>query len=1056
MSRFIYLYPMITREQQLLQFRKVYDGLNEQQKKAVDTIEGPVMVIAGPGTGKTQILGARIGKLRLETDTLPENILCLTYTDAGVVAMRKRLLSFIGPDAYKVNICTFHAFCNDVIQDNLSLFEKTSMDPISDLERIGLLKELIDAFPKNHPLKRYRGDVYYEINNLQQLFSNMKREGWTPDFINKAIGLYLIDLPNREEFIYKRNQGTYKKGDLKENKIAEETEKMEKLRAAVNEFSRFQQMMRARNRYDFDDMINWVIEVFTNNKNLLARYQEQYQYILVDEFQDTSGTQNQLVQLLISYWDEPNIFVVGDDDQSIYRFQGANVENMQEFADKFVKSLHTVVLTSNYRSTQPILDVSKTLIDRNNERLVNKIPGLSKALVASNTNINQLKDQPIIHEYGNPRHEMIHITLLIKELINKGIQPGHIAVIYRENKYGEELARYFQQKNIPVYSKRSVNILHEPIAQQLLNILSYLAAEHDIPFGGDEMLFEILHYNWFKIPPIEIAKLSAEVADRRFGDHKTSLRQLIAEKLHGPLPDLFSKEIPGLRKAQTAIEQLINDVSNVTLQQLFENIIREAGVLGYIMNSPDKHWLLQLLTGLFDFIKEETHRNPKLSLQELVNIFELMEKEGLALPLVRVGGTDLAVNLLTAHGSKGLEYEYVFVAGCNSSNWEKKRRPGGGYSMPDTIFASQPAHSEEEELRRLFYVAITRAAKQLYISFAKTNKDGKDIEPSMFIAEIREEHAIPNTEIRLDHTIIDEFAILALDKELAPEIEKIEAGFITQILDKFVMNVTALNNYLKCPLQFYFSNLVRVPSGKSEATEFGSAVHYALQLLFQKMQKNDQIFPDKTEFFADFKWYMTRHRENFTKEQFSRRMEQGEDVLQQYYDRYINEWNRIIAVETNIRNVIVKGIPLKGKLDKLEFDGRQVNVVDYKTGDAERGLKKLNPPNEKDPNGGDYWRQAVFYKILVDNYPSKNWEAVSAEFDFIEPDKKKGYIKEKRVITPADITTVSEQIETVWQKIQNREFYTGCGKEECKWCQFVKTNEMTIALHEQDEEEETL
>ena len=115
------------------------------------------MVIAGPGTGKTQILGARIGKLRLETDTQPENILCLTYTDAGVVAMRKRLLSFIGPDAYKVNICTFHAFCNDVIQDNLSLFEKTSMDPISDLERIALLKELIDGFPKNHPLKRYRG-----------------------------------------------------------------------------------------------------------------------------------------------------------------------------------------------------------------------------------------------------------------------------------------------------------------------------------------------------------------------------------------------------------------------------------------------------------------------------------------------------------------------------------------------------------------------------------------------------------------------------------------------------------------------------------------------------------------------------------------------------------------------------------------------------------------------------------------------------------------------------------------------------------------------------------
>src|SRR5688572_12086552 len=151
-------------------FAEEYNRLNERQREAVDNIEGPVMVIAGPGTGKTQILASRIGKILLDTDTTPESILCLTYTDAGVVAMRKRLLSFIGPDAYKVHIYTFHAFCNDVIQENLSLFEKNSLDPLSDLERIELFKELIDSFPKNHPLKRYRGDVYFDINNLQSLF----------------------------------------------------------------------------------------------------------------------------------------------------------------------------------------------------------------------------------------------------------------------------------------------------------------------------------------------------------------------------------------------------------------------------------------------------------------------------------------------------------------------------------------------------------------------------------------------------------------------------------------------------------------------------------------------------------------------------------------------------------------------------------------------------------------------------------------------------------------------------------------------------------------------
>src|SRR5580698_6602789 len=177
----------INRETLRDRFREEYRKLNDQQKLAVDSIEGPVMVIAGPGTGKTQILAARIGKILLETDTLPQHILCLTYTDAGAVSMRKRLLHFIGPDAYKVNIYTFHAFCNDIIQENLSLFEKDILDPISELERIELFKKLIDAFSKNHLLKRYRGDVYYEVGNLKNLFSLMKREGLTKEFINEKI-----------------------------------------------------------------------------------------------------------------------------------------------------------------------------------------------------------------------------------------------------------------------------------------------------------------------------------------------------------------------------------------------------------------------------------------------------------------------------------------------------------------------------------------------------------------------------------------------------------------------------------------------------------------------------------------------------------------------------------------------------------------------------------------------------------------------------------------------------------------------------------------------------
>ncbi|MBI1343261.1 MAG: AAA family ATPase [Terrimonas sp.] len=1039
-------------------FFEEYQKLNDQQKKAVDTIEGPVMVIAGPGTGKTQILASRIGKILLETDTLPENILCLTYTDAGVVAMRKRLLKFIGPDAYKVNISTFHAFCNDVIQENLSLFEKTAMDPVSDLEKAALFKELIDGFPKNHPLKRYRGDVYFEVNNLDRLFSDMKREGWTPAFINQRIEEYIASIPEREEFVYKKKYLDFKAGDLKKNKVDEELEKMEKLKAAVNEFDRFQELMRQNHRYDFDDMINWVIKAFEENKNLLSQYQERYQYILVDEYQDTSGTQNRLVSLLISYWDKPNVFVVGDDDQSIYRFQGANVENMIDFANTYQSHLHTVVLTHNYRSTQPILDISKTLINRNQERLVNKIEELDKELLASKEGLSKLTHLPVIREYEKQRDEMADITLRIQQLVQEGVAPGRIGVIYKENKYGNELSSFLQLKNIPVYNKRNMNIFEIPLARKIILLMDYLAAEHDIPYGGDEMLFEILHFNWFEIPPIEIAKLSIAVAERRFGDQKTSIRQLIAEKSNEQPKDLFSVTIhPQLKKAGAILEKLIGDVPNTSLQHLFENIIRETGLLRHIMQQDDKHWQLQVLTGLFDFVKEETRRNPLLHLKELVKVIDLMNKEQIILPLVQVSGSDKGVNLMTVHGSKGLEFEYVFFAGANAGFWEKKRKPSGGYKLPDTVFTSMPKNKEDEELRRLFYVALTRAEQHLQISYCRFNNDGKELEPSMFIAEIQDEHHIPTEKIFIDDEVTDAFALLGFEKNKAPEIEKTEAEFIDRMLEKFVMNVTALNNYLKCPLEFYFKNLIRIPSPKNEATEFGSSVHYALEQLFRKMQEDENNkFPDREKFIADFEWYMHRHRESFTQEQFDRRIEYGHEVLSNYYDHYVARWNKIVAIERNIRNVVVRGVPLKGKLDKLEFDGKSVNVVDYKTGDPEKGMKKMKGPSDKEPDGGDYWRQAVFYKLLVDHYESKDWKVVSAEFDFIEPDKKKNYRKEKIIISPQDMTTVTQQIITVWEKIQNRDFYTGCGKNDCHWCNFVKTNELAVSLHalnvEEDEE----
>ncbi|RYZ87414.1 MAG: ATP-dependent helicase, partial [Moraxellaceae bacterium] len=463
--------------------------------------------------GKTQILAARIGKILTDTDALPSEILCLTYTDAGAVAMRKRLFEFIGPDAYRINIYTFHAFCNEVIQENLEYFGKINLDAISDLDSAMLFQELIDDFENNHALKRFTGDRYYDASRLKSLFSTMKRESWSEDFIKQAVKNYIDDLPNREEYIYKRANAAkgISIGDPKQGDIDKVVEQMNKLLAAAAEYKRYDAKMKAGNWYDYDDMIIWVLKAFRENEDILRRYQERYQYILVDEFQDTSGSQNELLKFLLNYWDTPNVFVVGDDDQSIFKFQGANMGNIIDFANDYVSTLHTVVLKHNYRSNQHILDISKALIDNNKQRLTAQLQ-LDKNLQASHPRFSELVVEPTIREYENPDQELVDISRIIKQQLVKGTPANEIAVIYRNHSQAEALVHYLDTQKIAVNTKRKIDLLAIPFGEKIINILRYLAMELDSPYSGDELLFEIMHYDFFNVPPIEIAKASIAVA----------------------------------------------------------------------------------------------------------------------------------------------------------------------------------------------------------------------------------------------------------------------------------------------------------------------------------------------------------------------------------------------------------------------------------------------------------------------------------------------------------------------------------------------------------------
>jgi DNA helicase-2/ATP-dependent DNA helicase PcrA len=1039
-------------------FKEELAKLNKEQLHAVETTEGPVLVIAGPGTGKTQILAARIANIISMHDNKPEDVLCLTYTDAGAVEMRKRLLQFIGPDAYKVEVQTFHAFCNMVIQDNLDYFGLRGLDAISELEQIQYVHQIIDDFPRHHPLKRYTGEVYFERPRLLKLYEQMKRENWTAQFIQQQAKLYLEDIKTRDKFIYKKTTKYGKAGELKQKEYDAEVNKMNQLMAAADTFPLYQEMLKRNKRYDFSDMILWVIDAFKNKPDLLSQYQEKYQYFLVDEYQDTNGAQNETLSLLIQYWDSPNVFCVGDDDQSIYRFQGANVENIMHFKQTYLnQGLTQISLVENYRSTQAILDAAKALISGNKFRINPDKTLLAKGEVNASNHL-----LPTLTEFYNTYHEAVGITNQIMSLQSQGVMLNEIAVIYRKHAQADDMIKYLQAKGIPVNTKKRVDVLHEPVIKKIIQILRYVAAEAHKANTGEAYIYEMLHFDFFNIPPIEIARISVEVSSKNFNERKTSWREEIKNAIRKKPTDLFTQELKQgkqLAYASKVIEGWIADAVNVTTQQLIEKILNESGLLAQCLTGNDKRWNMQLLHTFFDFVKTECAKKPRLTLKQLVELIDLMLNEKVTLSAQLIAFTENGVNFLTAHGSKGLEFEYVFMLGCNAKSWESAKN-NMDYKLPDTIFTTDKDSLQEDEAaesRRLFYVGMTRAKKELHISYAKLDNTGKDLEKSRFVAELESNAGITSKAVSLPDDGLVEFTLQVLQPlKVNPVASLFDNEFVDELLQKYSLSVTHLNNYLKCPTAFYFNNLIRVPAPLSSAMTFGSAVHYALEMLFRNMNAHpDKQFAPIENVVSDFKWYMKRNEDSFIESEYKRRVEYGEQIIPEYYLKYIGQWNKITSVERSYRNVVMEGVPLNGKLDKIEFDGNNVNVVDYKTGQFERAKSKFSPPNNekvekakaegKEPKfedefGGDYWRQAVFYKILMDYDKNTGWQMQSAEFDFVEPDKNtREYIKQRVYITPEDVAIVKQQITMAYSGIKTKQFNKGCGKEDCMWCSFVDT-----------------
>jgi DNA helicase-2/ATP-dependent DNA helicase PcrA len=1029
-------------------FKTRYNNLNKNQQAAVDAIYGPVMVIAGPGTGKTEVLSMRIANLlRSEAQVQPHEILCLTYTDEATNAMRRRLIQVIGTAAHRVNICTFHAFCNNVIQNNSEYFSLRSLQPITELERTELLHKMLEELPSGHIMRKLSGNIYYDAGRLNRLFDFMKRENYRPEDIAAAVDSYIESLPGREDYIYKKAGKGYSKGDLKQAQIDEEIRKMNNTKAAAELFDDYTARMKNAGRYDFNDMIIWVLDAFKMNPALLQSYQERHQFILVDEFQDTNGSQNDLLTMLTEFWEDPNIFVVGDDDQSIYEFQGARIRNIIDFYERYKENINIVILPHNYRSSQAILNKAGAAIKNNKLRLIHQLQelNLDKNIISSSGRFTDGANTvaPIIKAYITILHEEADIVMQIEELQQQGVALNDVAILYAQHKQADNIISLFEKKGIPYSVKKPVNILELPLVEQIINILYYLEEERKQPFSAESILFELMHSPFCRIEPTDIALLSLYIQTNKQKEKALGYWRLVLNNIL-LLESLNLRSVDALRRLGRNIDGWMTQQVDLPLPLLVEKIIYESGIVAHLLQSKDYTWNIQVLNTFFEYVKDSYNRNSKMKVAEFLRMIEKMQAENIAIPVQKVVQNENGVHFYTAHGAKGNEFEYVFLIGCTKNYWEHKKGNNNMFKLPDTVTNTDDdtEANKAEVARRLFYVALTRAKKHLHISYAVADNQNKPLEHSQFIDEI----SAP--EERHDVSVATPGLLSHIEWAMTPvpdvRITLANNQWVERVLQQFTMSYTTLSRYLNCPVTFYYESILKVPFLKNDALVFGSAVHTSLERMFKQMKINSGKFPSLEDVVNTFNAALYSEAEALTPIQLERRLEQGRKILTEYYEYYSSGFHKEVEVEYKITRYILDGVPVTGKIDKMEFDGDNCIIVDYKTGDPDRYASALTKaPNEQEPLGGDYWRQMVFYKLLIENYEEKRWKVTGGMFDYIQKGSKSNEFKRIQVpMFVQDEEIVRKQLKDTYLRIMNHEFDKGCGKEDCTWCNFVKKYEL--------------
>lgn len=987
---------------------------NSKQQQAIDILNGQVMLLAGPGTGKTFTVIHRIEKM-LADGVEPSSILCLTFSDAAASEMRQRLIKKMGVVASAVDIYTYHSFCNDLIKTYPDKFEMTSgVKLITDAEKISIMKECIDDANLEFFVPS-RADRYFFTKNFISYVEKLKTQRVSKDEYMACIDTNPMLMPRYKELeseIYEREQAGNTKNKTRYNELEKIKTNIEKAKELWTLFELYSTKMINKNLIDFSDMINLVLTSFEEDSQFLSEVSNKYKYFLVDEYQDTNDLQNQIIFNLLDGNDEKNIFVVGDDDQIIYGFQGAKSDNIENFLTKYPNTT-VICLEENNRSTQTILDFSNLIVNQDENRLENNLYfkekyNISKKLTAKNPKII-VKDKKIKRiQFGEILQEFNYIVDDIKTLIESDFAPktdedkidySQIAIISKKRAELQTFAELLKSKNIPFQIDEGKSIF---AIRSTILIYFYIKAMNNYLTSSDK-LFGLLLSEPFKIDQHDYNKILEE--KRLWKKDESSDFITLMRNLNG------WKNPEKITKFLETFDYLQDYASSNNLRNTVVEIINRTGLLTYFYKSGKNR--SENLAGIRKIISEATdfqNSDSTKNLSDFVKYLDDCFENEIDINLDKDSVVQNAVQLMTYHGSKGREFEYVYLPNLISSNWEDFRMPGEYKLITEDVPDKDAAQAKKDsELLKLLFVGITRAKHTLTISFADSN-NGKAQQITKYLE--------PTANYDFDS---EQFECSADDlttefyRSVSSDVFDNQKAFKNEIEERVksvVLSPSRLNDYLSCPRKFFYVKVlgIDVEEADWDGANFGTLIHSLLERAVKVAKES--AYPTLEEILEKFRLGMDgmKFSSEAKKEKY---FKQGQKLLTNYYPYFSQiPISRITDIEFSFYGVDVDGDFITGKIDRIEknSDGT-FELYDYKTGNYS-SEKKIAPNEEKQ----NYFNQLCFYKYAYEKLTGNKVSKVG--IIYVENHEK----SVDKYLTDDDMKYIETLIKDTYQNIKALKF----------------------------------